>query len=133
MAQYLLDTNHISPLVTLGHPLREKILEKVDSGDQFHLCAPVITETLYGIGIIPRAKSNLEEWERLKPSFVIYGLTAEDAEKAAYLQLLLRKEGWQLKTVDALIAVIAIKYDLILLTTDRDFNQIKGLKIENWR
>ncbi|MEM7798582.1 MAG: type II toxin-antitoxin system VapC family toxin [Chloroflexota bacterium] len=133
MAQYLLDTNHVSPLVTLSHPLRDKVLTKIRAGDQFGLCVPVIAETLYGIGIISRANANLREWERLKPSFAIYGLTDEDAENAAYLQLLLRRKGWQLQTIDALIAVTALKYDLILLTTDKDFSRIEGLRFENWR
>jgi hypothetical protein len=33
MANYLLDTNHASPLVTIGHPLRNKILGSVDISD----------------------------------------------------------------------------------------------------
>jgi serine/threonine protein phosphatase PrpC len=32
---YLLDTNHLSPLVTLGHSLRNKILAQVQVGDSF--------------------------------------------------------------------------------------------------
>jgi predicted nucleic acid-binding protein len=34
--------------------------------------------------------------------------------------------------VDALIATVALRYDLILLTTDRDFSIISTLKQENW-
>jgi hypothetical protein len=74
VANYLLDTNHASPLVTIGHPLRHKILESLESGDTFALCVPVISETLFGIGILPRAKSNLEEWQRLKPLFKIIAI-----------------------------------------------------------
>ena len=133
MAIYLLDTNHLSPLVTVNHPLRSKILERIQLGDEFALCTPVITETLYGIGILPRAQSNLAEWEQWRTAFLSYHLDDEAAERAAYLQLALRKKGWQLKTVDALIATVALKHDLILLTTDRDFSQVEGLKIENWR
>jgi hypothetical protein len=33
MAVYLLDTNHISPLVTVGHPLRERVLDSIEDGD----------------------------------------------------------------------------------------------------
>ena len=46
MADYLLDTNHASPLVTLSHPLRERIRQRLDAGDSFAVCVPVITETL---------------------------------------------------------------------------------------
>ena len=32
----------------------------------------------------------------------------------------------------SLIAVIALRYDLTLLTTDGDFQAIPGLRLENW-
>ena len=132
MAQYLLDTNHASPLVTVGHPLRTKIIERREAGDTFALCVPVMTETKFGIGILPRAKAILEEWQRLRPRFTAYALDASDAELAVDLQLALRKTGWQLASFDALIAAMALRYDLILLTTDRDFQAVAGLQIENW-
>jgi len=131
MAQYLLDTNHASPLVTVGHPLRTKIIERREAGDTFALCVPAMTETKFGIGIF-RAKANLEEWQRLRPRFTAYALDASDAELAVDLQLALRKTGWQLASFDALIAAMALRYDLILLTTDRDFQAVAGLQIENW-
>ena len=39
---------------------------------------------------------------------------------------------FQLETVDALITAVALRYDLTLLTTDRDFNAVPQLKQENW-
>lgn len=132
MADYLLDTNHASPLVTIGHPLRDKILTRRESGDTFAICVPVILETKFGIGILPRAKTNLEEWKRLKPLLTIYATDADDADVAVELQLSLRKEGWQLASFDALIAAVALRYDLTLLTTDNDFRAVEGLQTENW-
>lgn len=67
MPNYLLDTNHASPLVTLGHPLRERVLQRLDAGEGFAICVPVLAETLFGIGILPRAAQNLVEWQRLQP------------------------------------------------------------------
>lgn len=132
MADYLLDSNHTSPLVTIGHPLRNKILQSLANSDTFGLCVPVILETKFGIGILPRAKSNLEEWQRLLPFFKVYPVDEHDAEDAVNLQLSLRKSGWQLTSFDALIASIALRFDLILLTTDKDFSAVDGLQIENW-
>ena len=37
-----------------------------------------------------------------------------------------------LATVDALMAAIALRYDLVLLTADNDFNNVPGLNHENW-
>lgn len=58
MATYLLDTNHASPLVTLHHPLRQRVLAAFDAGDTFAINVPVLTETLYGISTTPRGVQN---------------------------------------------------------------------------
>jgi len=132
MTDYLLDTNHLSPLVTLGHPLHGQILQQLQAGNTFAIAVPVLTEFLYGISVIPRARQNLATWEILKNRFSYYDITQTDAESAANLQVSLRRQGWQLATVDALIAAITLRYDLTLLTTDQDFRAIVGLKQANW-
>lgn len=35
MTDYLLDTNHLSPIVTIEHPLRQKIITQLQAGDTF--------------------------------------------------------------------------------------------------
>jgi predicted nucleic acid-binding protein len=132
MTNYLLDTNHASPLITLGHPLRKRVLHRLDEGDSFAICVPVLAETLFGIGMLPRAAQNLAEWERLKPLLPCYIPDETDAEFAAELQVSLRRHGWRLATVDALIAAVALRYDLTLLTADQDFQAIPRLQHENW-
>ena len=109
MADYLLDTNHASPLVTLSHPLRQQVLQRAQEGHRFAICVPVLTEVLFGIGLLPRAKLNIVEWARLKPHLPCY-----------------------IPTVDALIATIALRYRLTLLTTDKDFRAVPKLEYENW-
>lgn len=87
---------------------------------------------LYGISVIPRAAQNRVIWEQVYPSLNCYVPDETDAIAAAMLQVLLRRQGWQLKTIDALIATVALHYDLILLTTDRDFLAVPNLRCENW-
>ncbi len=132
MARYLLDTNHAASLVTLSHPLRRRILDELRAGHSFSICIPVLTETLFGIGILPRSEQNLAEWARLRPYLPCYPVDETDAELAARLQISLRRRGWQLETVDALVSVIALRNDLIVLTTDRDFEGVPDLARENW-
>ncbi len=133
MAEYLLDTNHLSPLVTYGHPLRSRILAHLQQGDIFAVAAPALHEFLFGIALLPRAKQNLQEWRRLKGLFRYYHVDKTVAEEAAELRVHLRRRGRQLEAIDALIAIIALKSGLPLLTTDRDFQAIPQLKTENWR
>lgn len=133
MTEYLLDTNHISPIVTPGHPLREKIRTRFWQGDIFSIPVPALSEFLYGISVIPRAERNLREWKRLRQDFGYYSVDQTDAEQSAKLRAALRRRGWQLGIIDAMIAVIALRNDLILLTTDKDFSIISEFQQENWR
>lgn len=132
MARYLLDTNHLSPLVTLGHRLRTRVLAGLANGDEFAVPVPALTEFLFGIQMTARVASNLQEWERLQDSFGYYTIDRRDAEEAASLQATLRRTGWQLTTVDALIATVALRNRLTLLTTDGDFSAVVHLQQKNW-
>ncbi len=132
MADYLVDTNHLSPLVTSGHPLLARLLRQVRFSNTFSIAAPALAETLYGIQQLPRAQQNRREWEKLSVMFYYRSIDRRDAERAATLQIDLQRHGWQLNIIDALIASIALRYNLILLTTDSDFSEITGLQVENW-
>lgn len=132
MADYLLDTNHLSPLVTLDHPLRQQFFESKSRGNTFALTVPALTETVFGISLVPRALKNRAEWQRLMSGLTMIDLDRADAERAAELQIDLRRVGWQLGTVDALIAAVALRYDLTLLTRDKDFSAIPTLAQESW-
>jgi predicted nucleic acid-binding protein len=81
---------------------------------------------------LPRAEQNRIEWDALLPNFQIYVPDLADAKDAAELQIALRRQGWQLETVDATIAIVAIHYQLTLLTADKDFAAVPGLSTENW-
>lgn len=132
MRRYLLDTNHLSPIVTIGHEVRSKIMAGIENGSEFALTAPVLFEFLFGIRLLPRAVHNLHVWNKLKSDFIYFSVDADDAERAVNLKLELRQKGWQLELVDAFTAVVALRYDLILLTKDKDFLAVPGLKLENW-
>ena len=79
MSGYLLETNHLSPLVTVGHPLRDRILLYSGQEGAFAIPAPAVTEFLFGIILLPRGEQNLAEWARLAPSFSYLDVTRRDA------------------------------------------------------
>jgi predicted nucleic acid-binding protein len=132
MVGYLIDTNHLGRLVNTRHPLRTRLWATIEAGDVFSIILPVITETVAGFSILPRATQNWAEWQVLRPIFTLLPLDEADAVDAARLQVALRRTGRQLATVDALIATIALRYDLTLLTTDGDFTSVPLLRLENW-
>jgi len=114
MTNYLIDTNHLSVMVTADHPVQRRIQKQIRFGDTFAIAVPVLTEMLYGILTLPRAKENLQDWQKYSIMFDYYEIERDDAEDAAYLQAELRTRGRQLQTVDALLATIALRYDLTI-------------------
>lgn len=100
MNHYLLDTNHLSPLVTPGHPLRERVLAAVRFGHQFAIAAPAYNEFLFGIGVATRATKNWQEWELIRNDFFYYDVSVSAAEQAANLRITLRQQGRQLEAID---------------------------------
>ncbi len=132
MTMFLLDTNHLSPLVTLGNTLRDRILAQFEHGDGFAISAPVFNEFLFGIRSLPRAQQNTQIWGKLQADFVYYAVEPSDAEQAVDLRIQLRQVGRQLELVDSFTAIVALRYDLILLTRDKDFLTVPNLKQENW-
>ena len=132
MTDFLVDTNHLSTLATPGHAIPARIQKHIRFGDTFSVPMPVVTETVYGLLGLPNQKENFQRWLDVRVMFQYYEIELSDAEDAAHLQHDLCLNGKQLETVDALIAIIALRYDLILLTTDHDFDAVPGLTIENW-
>ena len=133
MTRFLLDTNHLSPLVTAGHPIQQMVLERMVAGDDFAIPTPVLSEFLFGIGLLPRGRENQDLWTKLAGKFGYYAIDRQDAEAAAELRLRLRRIGRQLALFDALVAALALRHDLTLLTTDGDFDAVPTLHRQNWR
>src|SRR5688572_26227386 len=129
---FLLDTNHTSPLVTEGHPLQRRVRNEMASGKVFGIAAPCLVEVVYGIGVLPREATNRRNWKLLQKELVVFGIEESDAELAAQLQIDLRRKGWQLETIDAMVAAVALKRDCMLLSTDGDFAAVPDLRVENW-
>ncbi len=133
MTRYLLDTNHLSSLVTAGHPIQQMVLERMAAGDNFAIPTPVLSEFLFGIRLLPRGRENQDRWAKLADKFGYYAIDRQDAEAAAELRLRLRRNGRQLALVDALVAALALRHDLTLMTTDGDFDAVPTLHRQNWR
>jgi len=132
MTSYLLDSNHASRLVTVGDAVPRRIWQAILGGDTFHLTILVVTETVFGFSMLPRAIRNAQEWAIWRPRLTLLDTDEADALDAARLQATLRRQGRQLGTVDALIAAVALRYNLTLLTTDNDFAAVPSLTTAKW-
>ena len=94
--------------------------QALESGQQLATTGLVLQELLQGFNG-PRAR------EQIIASFSALPLLAPDREdhiRAAELRNGCRRAGVQIGTIDALLAQLCLRYDLILLTTDKDFGRM---------
>lgn len=100
------------------------------AGERVAITGMILLELLRGF-IPPRAQqrilTDLAAVELLEP-------TKADCIEAAGLANSCRQSGAQLGSVDALLAQLAIANNLVLLTTDRDFeNAARRIPLRVWR
>ena len=113
----LFDTN-----VLIDFWKNPKELLKLDiTPDKFSICGPVRTELLHG------AKDNeVNDILALFKGFNNIVMDDYDWEGAGFILQTMRSNGFQIPFADAVIAFIAMKYDILLWTQDTHFLLIQG-------
>ncbi|MBR4790133.1 MAG: PIN domain-containing protein [Treponema sp.] len=113
----LFDTN-----VLIDFWKNPKELLKLDiTPDKFSICGPVRTELLHG------AKDNeVNDILALFKGFNNIVMDDYDWEGAGFILQTMRSNGFQIPFADAVIAFIAMKYDIPLWTQDTHFLLIQG-------
>ena len=132
MTWYLLDTNHLGQVATLGTLVHQRVMQRHALGHRFGTCLPVFCELEVGIEQVrdpAKYRRNLERvlrivrtWPLDRETARIYGATYHE----------LRKAGRALSSVDIMLAAVARQMKLVLLSTDRDFEALPDIRCENW-
>lgn len=102
------------------------------SRKQYGLCWPSIGELWFMVLNSERVEQNRARLNSLLPQFSIWRFEADEAMEFGRIRVQLRKLGTPIPAVDMMIAAIARANDLVLVTADRHFNVVKGLRVENW-
>ena len=132
MAGYLLDTNHLGMAVRTGAGVRARIQKTRSEGARFGTCIPVLCELEIGIQQVRYADLYRKSLARLLTHVTLWPLDPETARIYGELSLDLRRRGRVLSQVDRILAALALHSGLTLLTTDRDFEAVPGLRVQNW-
>ncbi len=101
----------------LAAPQVEALRAALDGGDAIVTTGLILQELLQGFAG-PKAHKELVEKFAALPMLMP---DRKDHIDAAELRNRCRRAGVQIGTIDALIAQLCIRYDLILITTDGDF------------
>ena len=128
MNGFLLDTDHAGELLRKLEPVTGRVRA---TSRPIDLCPVVQAEVRLGLER-KRLSSWLGDWDRLAAGLPSLPIEPQDGQTAAVLRVDRERRGRDLKLPDALIAAVAIRYDLALLTADGDFAGVPALRVENW-
>jgi tRNA(fMet)-specific endonuclease VapC len=127
-AALILDTNALSAAAD-HEPSALKIVARAE-----HLAVPVIVLAEYRLGIAQsRHRASYESWLREWISSVtLLDVDDETARSYAILGLELKKKGKPIPTNDLWIAALCRQHSLPLLSRDRHFDLVPGLRRIDW-
>jgi tRNA(fMet)-specific endonuclease VapC len=129
--RYLLDTNTASYIIKGNFPRVRVRLLKVSMAE---VGISVVTEAelRFGVARLPEATRLKTVVEEFLLRVEVLPWTSEAAQHYARIRATLEKEGEPMGNLDLMIAAQALAADAALVTHDRVFRRVKGLKNEDW-
>jgi predicted nucleic acid-binding protein len=128
----LLDTNHLGAALDEASPIRARVLSCRDGGQRIGTCSPVLCELAAGIEQTARRDHNWNELALLLRQVKVWPIDLDAVRAYGDIYGELRAKGRVLSQVDIMVAALARRSGLIVLTTDRDFEAVSGIDVENW-
>ena len=132
---YLLDTNMVSYIAKGNSPAARREWLRVSRDRQGAVCISVITEAevRYGMAKFALSRERADAIERLLANLQILPWGSDEAAAYARTRTQLEAKGVTLSALDMLIAAQAIASGSILVTRDKIFKQVPGLRATaNW-
>jgi tRNA(fMet)-specific endonuclease VapC len=130
-ARYLLDTNTASYIIKGNVPrVREKLLS-IPTSD---VAISVITEAelRFGVARLPAAKHLAAIVAEFLKYIDIRPWDSAAARQYADLRADVEQRGRPIGNLDLMIAAHALALGTVLVTSDRVFRRVKGLKTQDW-
>jgi tRNA(fMet)-specific endonuclease VapC len=129
--RYLLDTNTASYVIKGNFPrVRERLLKVPMS--QVGISVVTEAELRFGVARLPEATKLKTVVEEFLLRVEVLPWTSEAAQHYARIRAALEKEGEPMGNLDMMIAAQALAEEAVLVTHDRVFRRVKGLKVEDW-
>jgi predicted nucleic acid-binding protein len=132
MPDYLLDRNHLGAALRKVSPVRDRIHQARKAGHRFISCYPVLCELEVGIQQTPKPEENRRRLTQLLRQVRLWPLDGNTARLYGVIYLELRRQGRVLSQVDMIFAALARQHQLTLLTSDRDFEVLTDVCVEDW-
>ena len=130
--KYMLDTN-ICIYVIKHKPI--DVIQRFLEHDPYDICVSSITyaEMMHGVEKSVSKDRNRIAYMAFMSAITILDFNAKAAEEYGRIRAELEMQGTPIGPMDMLIAGHAKSENLILVTNNtREFERVKGLKLENW-
>jgi len=126
----MLDTNTASWLIK-GQP---NVLARLSAEAPERICLSVVTEAelLYGVARRPQARRLRLAVDEIVAAIDVLPWTSATARRYATLRAELESRGKPLGPLDLMIAAHAAEREATLITSDRAFGAVPGLRVEDW-
>jgi tRNA(fMet)-specific endonuclease VapC len=129
--RYLLDTNTASYIIKGNVPRVREHLSKVPMAE-VGISAVTEAELRFGVARRPEAAKLKLAVEEFLLRLAVLPWDSEAAKQYARIRATLECEGEPMGNLDMMIAAQALAAEAVLVTRDRAFRRVKGLRIEDW-
>lgn len=124
----ILDTNAVS--ASLGGD--KSIADVLRVSSRHHLPLPVIGEYSFGLLALPGQRRYADLFRRLEAESIVLLPDRSTAEHYASIRLELKQTGRPIPENDVWIAALARQHDLAIVSNDRHFDLVPGLRRLGW-
>ena len=129
--QYLLDTNTVSYIIKGNIP---RVRERLLNVPMAELGISVVTEAelRFGVARRPDARNLNTAVEQFLLRVEVLPWDSDCAQHYARIRADLERQGVPMGNLDMMIAAQAAAAGVMLVSSDRVFERVKGLKIQDW-
>jgi tRNA(fMet)-specific endonuclease VapC len=131
-AGYLLDTNHLGLAVARGSATNVRLRELRKAGVRVGTIVPAICELELGVQYVREPAKYRVNLRQLLREIRLWPLDLQTATIYGRMLADLRRRGRVLSQVDVMLASVAEQMNLVLVTTDKDFDALPQIPKENW-
>lgn len=128
----LLDTNHLSDAIMPVSFVRDRLQREVGLGRGFVICIPVLCELEVGLRGLGRPEEPRQQLRSIRKYLRLWPLEGDFVDFYAEVALDAKRRGRTLSQIDIMLAALCRQHGLTLLTSDRDFEALPDIRVENW-
>jgi len=133
VTRYILDTNAAAKLINRIEPIYELVRSHRLAGYRVGICTPVLAELWAGVRLSANPDREALLMRRMLPALrPCWPFDEPAAEEYGRVFAYLRRAGRPMQRTDMQIAAIARMMRATVVTSDSDFQAVRGLTCENW-